>query len=232
MAGQGTRALRAGVGIALAIAVVVGADAALGLAHGVASAGTVLRIADVQAEKTGGAAAAKGDAGTDPIAAMGAEGAKASGGAETGMGGESDAETRGQTGSQEESENMEGQVRVMFSLGLPSDAEAEPLKGEHTGKDAVPSWFLNEIGLPDGARDIRVSEAEDVVGCAVDDVGGSAEVFALICGRLADAGWAENPTGVEGCSVFTKREGVCRWAMVSCIQVGDATSVVVRCLTE
>ena len=43
-------------------------------------------------------------------------------------------------------------------------------------------------------------------------------------------GWVESETGIEGCSVFVKEGGVCLWAMVSCVPVGEGVSVVVQCV--
>ena len=109
-------------------------------------------------------------------------------------------------------------------------ASGVSLAGEATGPEAVPSWFVRELFSLDEARSIRVSATGDVVGFVVS----SDEKTSMACFReaLCQGGWTESETGIEGCSVFMKREGECRWAMVSCVPVGDATSVVVRCVVD
>ena len=113
---------------------------------------------------------------------------------------------------------------------LADDAQGVSLAGEATGLEAVPSWFARELFSLDGARSIRVSAAGDVVGFVVssDEETSMARFREVLC----QGGWTESETGIEGCSVFVKREGECRWAMVSCVPVGDATSVVVRCVVD
>lgn len=104
------------------------------------------------------------------------------------------------------------------------------LAGEETGPEAVPSWFAQELFPLDGAQDVRVSAEGDVVGFVVPS--GEEASMARFREELQQVGWTESETGIEGCSVFMKGEGVCRWAMISCIPVGDATSVVARCVVD
>ena len=102
------------------------------------------------------------------------------------------------------------------------------IEGEFTGRQAIPSWFVDELSVPNGASDIRVSAAEDVIGWSVEET--AADSFGVMREVLESKGWVESETGGEFCSVFMKTEGVCQWAMVQCVPVGNATSVVVRCI--
>ncbi len=104
------------------------------------------------------------------------------------------------------------------------------LAGEGTGLEAVPSWFAQELFPLDGTQDVRVSAEGDVVGFVVPS--GEEASMARFREALCQGGWTESETGIEGCSVFMKGEGICRWAMISCIPVGDATSVVARCVVN
>lgn len=105
---------------------------------------------------------------------------------------------------------------------------AVSLSGEQTGIEAVPSWFEEELFALGGAKSVRVSGEGGVVGFSCAH---SAESeFSQIEGELARKGWVESETGIEGCSVFVKEGGVCLWAMVSCVPVGEGASVVVQCV--
>lgn len=202
MAGQGTRALRALAGIAVAIVVVVGIDAAGDLARGFDGVRTALRIADAQmAADPGEQAGFHADNREDATA-------RAEGGT---LGG--------------------ARLDDLLSSEASPGCAPESLKGELTGEGAVPAWFSRELWVPDGARDVRVSATEDVAGFTVPS-SSSGSVFEDIRAALEERGWTASPTGVAGCAVFGKKEGECRWALATCIQVGDATSVVIRCLTE
>ena len=102
------------------------------------------------------------------------------------------------------------------------------LAGEQTGIEAVPSWFEEELFALGGAKSVRVSGEGGVVGFSCAH---SAESeFSQIEGELTRKGWVESETGIEGCSVFVKEGGVCLWAMVSCVPVGEGASVVVQCV--
>lgn len=113
---------------------------------------------------------------------------------------------------------------------LADGASGVSLAGEAVGREAVPPWFEQELFSLDGVGDIRVSGAGDVVGFVVSSDG--EEPLNRFRSALQQDGWVESRTGVEGCSVFVKEEGACRWAMVSCVPVGNATSVVVRCVVD
>ena len=112
----------------------------------------------------------------------------------------------------------------------PGDAQTslERIEAVAAADDAdVPEAFADEIGFLPDARDIRVSSGGEVVGYVVP---GSAEsVFAQIAERMKANGWTEVPLGeeVEG-ATFVKSSGACTWALITCTQVGEDTSVVAR----
>ena len=183
MAGQRTRAVRAAVGIVLAIAAIAASGTVCGWAAGADAASKALHLSEVGVESR--------SSGASP---------------EDWLGGEL----------------ADGQ--------LVGDSPSVSLAGEATGLEAVPQWFAQELFPLDGMRDIRVSADGGVIGF----VASSDEEAALdrFRAELQQGGWVESETGVEECSVFMKGGGTCRWAMVSCIPAGDATSVVVRCVVD
>lgn len=88
----------------------------------------------------------------------------------------------------------------------------------------VPAWFLEEIGFMPNARDVRWGTS--VMGYVVD--GESAAVLEQLCLRMQLRGWRCVPLGDVGGATFLKDVGQCTWALATCTQVGDATSVVIR----
>lgn len=122
------------------------------------------------------------------------------------------------------------QAKIVLEGGSGSgDGDAAvSLAGEQTGIEAVPSWFEEELFALGGAKSVRVSGEGGVVGFSCAH---SAESeFSQIEDELACKGWVESETGIEECSVFVKEGGVCLWAMVSCVPVGEGASVVVQCV--
>ena len=93
--------------------------------------------------------------------------------------------------------------------------------------DGVSEGFLREVGLPPKCRDVRSDDAGRVVGCTVD--GGSGEVLGGIERRMQGSGWACVPLGNGEGATFVKEGGGITWVIVTCTQVGSATSVVFRC---
>lgn len=123
----------------------------------------------------------------------------------------------------------------IVSLGKSSIA-GDPLTvldGIEVGIDAtgasVPSYFVEEVGLPEAYRDVRVDDTGHVVGCVVD--GRADEVIASIVGCMENRGWTTVPLGQAEGATFMKAGGACTWVLATCTQVGDSTSVVYRCAT-
>ena len=106
-----------------------------------------------------------------------------------------------------------------------SDEVLERLEAFALAGGSVPTWFQDEIGLLPGARDVR--SGASIVGYLVD--GEADETCALLEANMTQRGWSCAPLGgVEGFTCM-RPSGSCTWAMVTCTQVGAATSVVTRC---
>ena len=93
----------------------------------------------------------------------------------------------------------------------------------------LPSSYSQEVGLLEGARDIRVSGRGDVVGYLV--AGECAGVLADMSRHMELRGWTTVPLGDVQGATFVKTQGECTWILVSCTQVGEMTSVVTRSAT-
>ena len=94
----------------------------------------------------------------------------------------------------------------------------------------LPSYFEQEIGLPVGARDVRVNGDGSVVGYVMDKSPPTA--FEQLCSHMEDAGWTEVPLGNILGATFVKEGGACTWALASCVEIGCSTSVVFRCVAR
>ena len=118
-------------------------------------------------------------------------------------------------------------------LGSGRDARAVLERAEQlvsTNNSELPEAFKNEIGLPGGYRDLRAENAGLVVGCTVD--AGPRETLSSIRLQMLGRGWREVPLGEIAGSTFVKNFGACRWTLVTCTQIGAATSVVYRCVYQ
>ena len=98
------------------------------------------------------------------------------------------------------------------------------------GGESLPQWFDEELFSLDGCDAVRVAADGAVVGFETDVE--AVQALDGIAARLADKGWTRVDSGVEGNAAFVKGGGTCRWAWVSCIGVGGATSVVVQCAAD
>ena len=97
---------------------------------------------------------------------------------------------------------------------------------EPDGLEAVPSAFLDEVGILPEARDVRASGDGAVVGYVVDaDVG---DVLACVLEHMQARGWTGVSLGGVDGYTFLKGSGRYTWALATCTQVGNATSVVMR----
>ena len=107
----------------------------------------------------------------------------------------------------------------------------ERIEGVAAAADAaVPEAFADEVGFLEGARDVRVSADDKVVGYVVDD--DSESVLVRLVGLMEARGWKSVDLGeAQGCT-FVKSGGSCTWALATCTQVGENTSVSVRCVIE
>lgn len=86
--------------------------------------------------------------------------------------------------------------------------------------------FQREIGIVAGGRDVRMASNGLVVGyvCA----GEAESVMEELADHMAERGWTRVPLGGVCGATFMKGEGAFTWVLVTCTQVGDVTSVVIR----
>lgn len=92
---------------------------------------------------------------------------------------------------------------------------------------SAPEDFREEIGVPPNAHDLRVSGDGSVVGYALD--GEASAASQLIESNMKTKGWSMVELGgIEG-ATYLKETGRFRWALVTATQIGDTTSIVVRC---
>ncbi|MBQ9000582.1 MAG: hypothetical protein IJ087_01860 [Eggerthellaceae bacterium] len=92
----------------------------------------------------------------------------------------------------------------------------------------VPEAFDREVGLLPGAQGLRVDATGDVVGYEVP--GSAADASNRLAECMKERGWrAVSLGGLDG-ATFVKTSGELAWALATCTQVDDSTSVVVRCM--
>ncbi len=90
---------------------------------------------------------------------------------------------------------------------------------------ALPQAFEEEVGTLEEYSEVRVDDRGGIVGFTVDR--GSDETSTSIASELEEKGWTAM-AGEAGCTSFVKSEGSYRWLFVSCVPVGNATSVVMQ----
>lgn len=100
---------------------------------------------------------------------------------------------------------------------------------ERGAETSVPQTFEDEVLSLAGYHDVHVGAGERVVGFETD--GQPDAVFSILSERLANRGWMPVESGLGTGGTFVKRGGVYVWIFVSCMGVGDGTSVVVQCAT-
>lgn len=116
---------------------------------------------------------------------------------------------------------------LIESASSGSDVDLAGL-GVQEVRDAreIPDWFVGEVLSLEGTRSVMALDDWSVVGFSTEET--ADEALARRTQEMQEKGWFGYESGVEGVVTFTKGEGTCTWAMLSCTQVGDETSVVVR----
>lgn len=94
-----------------------------------------------------------------------------------------------------------------------------------TGDVELPDAFSREIGLLPEARDVRVDAAGTVVGYVVS--GQAEDVLADLIVHMEARAWSAVPLGGVDGVTFVKASGSCTWALATCTQTGESTSVVI-----
>ena len=90
----------------------------------------------------------------------------------------------------------------------------------------LPETFSREIGTLPDARDLRANAEGTVVGYLVD--GSEDDALERVIADLEGKGWTSVPLGGVCGATFVKDSGACTWAVATCAEVGDSTSVVIR----
>ena len=108
---------------------------------------------------------------------------------------------------------------------------AERLQAKTASEDAQPpAAFAREVGLPADCRNVHVDASGTVVGCTV--AGTAEDAAAGVRERMTSLGWAEVGLGAVEGATYVKEGGTYSWVLVTCTQVGDATTIVYRCVAR
>ena len=91
--------------------------------------------------------------------------------------------------------------------------------------EQLPEGFQEEVLSLEGRKDVRVGAGGQVVGFV--ERADPQEAFAALSAELEAGGWAAIDSGRDDCGSFVKGGGRFAWVFVSCVRVGEATSVVV-----
>ncbi|WP_296011834.1 hypothetical protein [uncultured Adlercreutzia sp.] len=100
------------------------------------------------------------------------------------------------------------------------------MEGAQRAADEAPSWFVEEVGLPDGAQELRATDDWTVVGYAEE--GAASEASARLVERLEARGWHLLETGASGMATGWKEGGALSWIAFSCTDIGGVSSTVIQ----
>ncbi len=127
---------------------------------------------------------------------------------------------------------LAGMLGTLAGAGtLVAEATQEIPADGQAGEDAIPpSWFEEELFSLEGREGVCVADDGIVVGFEME--GDAAQSLDELARTLEEKGWTMAESGMEGNAAFVKKDGMCRWAWVSCIDVAGTTSVVVQCAAE
>ncbi len=100
------------------------------------------------------------------------------------------------------------------------------LSHEEYAVEALPAWFEEELFSVDDAMELYASEGGRLVGVTLPK--SATESFFLISASMQEGEWVVVESGMEGVASFMRDGAVPGWALVSCVDVGGATSVVVQ----
>lgn len=110
---------------------------------------------------------------------------------------------------------------LLFGNGMLQDDSAA-LKNDAT--------FMNEIGLPSGAYEVKHQERVNTIGYLIPQ---SLDGFyPQLFNALRVRGWEEIESNLVGTATFVKQDGVYTWLFVTCVDVADACSVVLQYQTK
>lgn len=122
-------------------------------------------------------------------------------------------------------------VGLLISFAVSSFAQPGVLReaaGASVPESGIgpPEGFEGEAFRLDAREDVRVDEENGLVGFSC--YGEVDEVLVSLEGELKASGWKSVSSGNEGWESFVKNEGRYRWMFVTCVDVGESVSVVVR----
>ena len=106
-----------------------------------------------------------------------------------------------------------GTVDALERAGFVSIAKAE-----------VPVWFAEEL-LPVEMLE-QGAATQDWSVVRFEDARAPAAALDGIAAVLTEKGWSGYESSAAGAATFVKEGGTCQWAMVSCMEAGGVTSVV------
>ncbi len=89
-----------------------------------------------------------------------------------------------------------------------------------------PEWFEQEILSCDELDGVIATSDWSTVGFYMQ--GSVSDVFKELSEEFINKGWLGYSSGVDGSATYMKEEGVCTWMMVSCTEIEDTVSVVLR----
>lgn len=91
---------------------------------------------------------------------------------------------------------------------------------------AAPAWFEQELFEVDAAISSYGDDNVLLYGFVFE--GNGKERFPDIRLQMEENGWTCVESGVEMCATFVREEGSYQWAMVGCVQAGNAVAVTVQ----
>lgn len=92
--------------------------------------------------------------------------------------------------------------------------------------ERIPGWFDEEVLPAAYLKEAFGNEDLSLIGFTVTADRDSA--CEEMKGSLERRGWLSCESGIAGTYTLMKEKGACRWMMLSCTAVGDATSVVLH----
>lgn len=104
---------------------------------------------------------------------------------------------------------------------------AEALTSETAAQAAkLPEDFEAEFFSVASCADLQVSPEAQLVGFSSEQ--SAVASCANLSARMQEAGWTAVASGSEVTASFVKKEGRYRWALLSCVDVANSTSVVLQ----
>ena len=91
--------------------------------------------------------------------------------------------------------------------------------------DSLPTWFTEEFFDDSYSEKIFANESETVFGLISPN--DPETVFQEICASMLEHDWSRIESGIEHCASFVRERGSPAWALISCSQIGNETSIVI-----